>query len=308
MADSSHLPNVTLSRRRVLGLGAALLSAGCSSRLPIGSDDDCASGFHISGEPFDPATDLVADLDEEGRRIVNEAVENGSAERTTYGRESLRDGIFVERDGSFYRTNVSTADVESVAAFRLTIEWESDREPPEDATVVAFEELPAADREALELAIYGSDERERHPSESLTMNDVPAPYPDGGGSSELVDGGVTWVRWDDRAYRVEVDGSDTTERHTFRYEVERVAAGAEEFRAVAASRYRIELDDLSADERGIVREALDDRYRECSPASDPLQGIQNRLPEDRRLPHPGDGWYVEFDGGEYQLFILQWER
>lgn len=305
MPDTRRFPDVTPSRRQVLGFGATLLSAGCSSSNPKDSDD-CHSGFDVYGEAFDPATDLVFEPEEEGRAIVAEAVETGRVERTTYGQESLRDGVFVEHDEAFYETSVSTAAVESVAAYRLNVEWERDQSAPGDATVVDFADLPKADREVLDLAIYGSDERTRHPQQSLSVNDFPAPYPDGGDASTLVGGEVTWVRWNDRTYRVEVGGSATKDRRTFRYEVERVAASPEEFRTVVASRYRVDLAELSSDEEAIVREALDDSYEECSPASDGLEGLRNRLSDEPGLPFPVEGWYVRFDGEDYRFAIDEW--
>lgn len=295
------------TRRQVLGCFATLLSAGCSSTGLTGLDD-CTSGIHVSGERFDPPTDLVANLDEEGRAIVAEAVDTGSAERTTYGQESLRAGIFVEWDSAFYETAVSTVEVEAVTAYRLDIEWEQGQELPDDATVVDFADLPDADRETLDLAVYGSEERKGHPTESLGISDFPAPYPDGIDSSELVDNGVTWVHWDDRAYRVEVGGSSTQKRRTYRYEVERVATSPEEFRTVVASRHRIEFTDLSMDEREIVRQAVDDRYEECSPASDALRSLESRLLDDKRLPYPAEGWQVRFDREEYRLTVMRWVR
>jgi len=293
------------SRRQVLGSAVALLSAGCSTQS-ITESDDCTSGFDVTVEQFAPETDLVANPDEEGRAIVAEAIDTGRVERTTYEQASLRDGVFVKYDGAFYETATSTVEVESVTAYRLNVEWEQGQEPPDDATVVTFEELPEADRNVLELALYGGEERRELPRESLSVNDFPAPYPDGSESSGLVESDVTWVRWDDRAYRVEVGGSTSEERRTFRYEGERVATSAEAFRTVVASRYRIELSALSSEEREIVLQAREDRYEECSPASDGLDGLRERLPDDERLPYPAEGWYVRFDGGEYRLAILQW--
>lgn len=294
-----------LSRRRILGFGAALLSPGCSS-FGRSQSDDCTSGFDVSGERFDPVADLASALDGSDRAIVTEAVETGSAERTTYGQEPLRGGLFVEHDGSFYETAVSTAETEVVTAYRLNLEWENGRDAPDEATVVEFSGLPDIDQEVLRSAVYGSDERREHPAESMSVNDFPAPYPDGGDASELVSG-VTWVRWNDRTYRVEIGESTTQERRTFRYTVKRVAMGSEEFRTVAASRYRIDLTDIPDDEREIVSKALGSGYEECSPASDALKNLQDRLPDDQRLPHPGDGWYVGFDGEEYEFTIMQWE-
>lgn len=305
MPGTHGVPSVTLSRRQILGFGATLLSAGCSS-TDVPGREDCTSGFHVSGERFDPSDDLIVELDADGQAIVMEAVETGSAERTTYSQEPLRGGIFVQQNGAFYETDVSTTETESVTAHRLRLEWEKGQTAPEDATVVKFSDLPDDDKKALELAVYGSDERKERPTESMSIEDFPAPYPDGSESSKLVGNDVTWVRWKDRVYRVEVTGSATQERRTFRYEMERVATRTEDFRTFVASRYRINLTGLPADEREIVAQAFDDRYEECTPSSDALESLQNRLPDNQRLPHPADGWYVRFEGGDYRLSIMQW--
>lgn len=303
------------SRRQILGVAATVFSAGCSATdltgagtgTGTGTDDDCASGFDVSGETFDPVTDLTADLGADQRAIVAEAVETGHTERTTYGQEPLRGGIFVEHDGAFYETGVTTTGTEEVPAYRLNLSWEQGQRAPDGATVVGFSDLPASDREVLHRAVHGGEEREEHPAESLTVNDFPAPYPDGGASSELV-GGVTWVRWNDRVYRVEVGGSASQERYTYRYAVERVATDPEEFRSAVAARYLVNLAELPDAARDVVSQALDSGYEECAPASDGLERVRARLSDDQRLPYPADGWYVRFDGDEYRLSIVQWVR
>lgn len=297
---------MAVPRRQVLGVAATVLAPGCSSAVrSVPGDDDCTGGFHVSGERFDPATDLTLSLDADQHEIVAEAAETGTAERTTYGQEPLRGGVFVEHDGAFYETSVTTAGTDEVMAYRLSIEWEAGQRAPDDATVVAFSALPEVDREVLDLAVYGSDERREHPAESLSVTDFPAPYPDGAASSELVSG-ITWVRWNDRDYRIEVEGSTSQERRTFRYAVERVATDPEEFRTVVAADYLVNLAELPDGARDVVSQALDGGYEECAPASDALERVRSRLDDDQRLPHSADGWYVRFDGGKYRLSVREW--
>lgn len=308
---------MAINRRQVLVSSAVLLSSGCvatsdgpsTDDTSASSDDECTSGVDVSGKAFDPADDLVASLDDDERALVAEAVESGSAERATYGEKLLTAGIFVEQNGTFYETDVTVAGSESIQAYRLDLSWEKGREPPSDATTVAFADLPKADRSVLRLAVGGSGEEgeKSHPSQSLQRNDYPAPYPDGADSSQLVGNGVVWVQWNDRAYRVSVGDLTTQERRVFRYSVENVAESPTEFRRFAASAFRVNLEDVPDEEHNIVEQALDEGYEECSPPSDALEGLRARLSEEKRLPIPRYGsWYVRFDGGDYLLSIMNW--
>jgi hypothetical protein len=325
------------SRRRALSVGATLLAAGCvGSPLPSGApnddrtdlpppttDDrpdstrhatgrdrettgDCQSGFHAFANPFDPAADLPVALDERERALVADAVADGTATYATYGRRPLSDGAFVAYDGAFYRVESSAAAVEQVPAFRTRIEWERGQAAPADATVVALDDLPAVDREVFLGAVGGSEEKGL-PEEGLSVREYPAPYPDGGDQSRLV-GRVTWVRWRDRTFRVEVAGESTTtaERRTYRYAVERVAATDAEFREHVADAYLVSLDDAPKPQRAIVRRALDDGYEECEPASDALAGLRERLERATTLPNDSGEWYVALDGRRFRLEILRW--
>ena len=155
--------------------------------------------------------------------------------------------------------------------------------------------------------MLGSERREL-PSESLSVREFPAPFPDGGDDSRLV-GGVAWVRWRDRTFRVETaaDSETTQKRRTFRYTLERVAADAGEFRRRIADRYLVRLDDLPEDQRAVVERARDGGYEECKPQSKALADLRRRLPDSGRLPEPhGDSWYVELDGRRFRLELAEW--
>jgi hypothetical protein len=303
------------SRRPILGAAASVLTAGCLGpvRSLTGSDDDCVSGFSVHAAPFQPSDQLPVQLSTGQRDLVDRMVQNGPTDFTTYaGDPPLRDGVYVTVDGTYYRTAIERTTTTDVPAHRLDITWEKGQEAPAEASVVAYGDLPEADQRVLRLAIEGPKagaERHGHPSERLSLRDSPMPYPNGTDDSRLVNRAETWVRWNDRTYRVTSGDSATTTRYTYRYAASAVAESADGFRDHVAQQYLIRLADLSAAERTIIDQATADGYRECEPASEGLARLRERLPDGRRLPHPYDQeWFVEFERRRYELTITNWIR
>lgn len=318
-----------MNRRRFLGTGALLFSGGClqarpgttpspsspSGRSTTKSNDNCQGGFEVEARPF-TASEFTVQLSDDERELVAEAVQDGSAEVVSYGQPPLAADVFVEYSDAFYETAYSTATTE-VPAYELNVSWERSQQAPDNATTIPFADLPKADQSALRLAIYGGeegrvessedDERSQLPQQSLEMREFPAPYPDGGESSTLVDGGAVWVSWDDRIYRVELGGSTTTERQTRQYRVTHVADDSSAFHEALAAEFLIQFEELPKRERAIVEQAIDSGYEECTPASDALANFRNRLPEARQLPAPNyRSWLARFEGDDYLLSISQW--
>lgn len=303
------------TRRSLLASAATALLAGCLS-VPEGpgngTNDDCVSGFTVSARAFDPAEDLPVKLSDGEQQLVDRVVAEGEYQFETYGGDlPVRDGVYVEHGGSFYRTRAERVGETEVPARVMNIEWEKGRTPPGDATVIPFSDLPPSDRRVVRLAVEGPryGGRGERPAEGMRWSDAPMPYPDGADDSRLV-GTETWVRWEGRAYRVWGDGEETTtSRYTFRYAVEEVADGPASFREHVAETYLVRLDDLDDPEREVVRAAVEDVHEECEPASEGLAGLRERLPDDRELPHPPDGaWFVAFDGGRHELSVTNWIR
>ena len=318
-----------MNRRRLLGASALLLSGGCLQASPgttpsnssspgrptTKSSDSCQGGFEIEARPF-TASELTVQLSEEQRELVAEAVQNGPTEVVSYGQPLLAADVFVEYDGAFYETAYSTATTE-VPAYKLNVSWERGQQTPDNATSITFADLPEADQSALKLAIYGGeegqvkgggdDERDQLPQQSLEMREFPAPYPNGGESSTLVDEGIVWVSWDGRIYRVEMGESTTTERHTRQYRIDHVADDEPAFLEALAAEFLIQFEELPKRERAIVERAIDGGYEECTPASDALANLQTRLPDKKQLPAPNyRSWFVRFEGEDYLLSISQW--
>lgn len=275
------------------------------------SADGCTAGYHVTAEPFDPARDLTVRLDDPERALVGDAVEEGPVAVDLYaGSPPLDDDAYVEYDGTYYETATSQVDTTEIPAVVTNVEWEKGQEAPDGSDVVAFDDLPESDREALRFAVYGGRfdrERHGHPREGLSVREAPIPYPSGTGDSVLVGDGERWVRWNDRTYRVWTAGETTTTRNRFHVEVTAVAGDADAFREHVAEHHLLELADLSSAGREVLREATEGTYEECEPASEGLAALQSRLPEDDRLPPPrNDAWYVAFEGERHELHVHQW--
>ena len=317
-----------MDRRRFLGAGAAVLAGGCLDRAALagstpspaasvgGTARDCDGGIAVTADPF-AAGDVTVPLDDGRRTLVAEAVEEGAAEVVSYGETSLDREVFVRYAGAFYETDYVVTTTE-LPAYRLSVSWTRGRRAPADATVVPFGRLPRADRRALTLAVHGGEagrvragddgEGPTVPQASMSVRRFPAPYPNGGEGSRLVDAGVVWVSWEGRTYRVEIGGTTTTERRTRRYRVERVADDAAGFRRAIESEFAVRLDRLSRRERAIVGRAIsaDGGYEECTPASDALERLRARLPDRKRLPTPDAGsWYVRIGDAGYVLTLTR---
>lgn len=328
------------SRRAFLSASGAVLLAGCLGADPTGptdgeatdtpddprteqppSDgptvtDDCYEGFHVTADPFDPATDLPQDVSnypDKLQELVDEIVESGSVEIEIYDDDPpLADGLHLRRDGAFHRIGVERIAETAVTAYRTNLEWGRGQTAPDGAEVVAYADLPESDRQALELLAFGTEYERPYgrPQQGLSMGEVPAPYPDGADDSQLVGAGTTWVRWDDRTYEVEVTSRETTvTRRTFELAAETVADESDAFRERIADRYLVELGDLPDGQREVLAAAAEDRYEECAPASEPLANLQTRLEEHDTLPpNHEDSWYVAFEGERYELDVLRWVR
>lgn len=278
---------------------------------PDDHTDDCTSGFSVTADAFAPTEDLLLALEGPEQALVEDALAEGPVTVERYSaQDPLPDGAYVERDGAYHELSVAEGETTEIPAVLLDVAWEDGQTAPADATAVQFADLPAVDREALGYALDGDSfggESEGHPSESLSIQQFPAPYPDGTDDSALVGAGETWVRRDGRTYSVTADGRTTTDRHEFEVDLEMVAETDEAFRTHVDERYRVSLEDRSEPAKDVVRQAAADGYQECDPASDGLAELRDRLPQDRLLPHPeNNAWYVTLDGEGYALTILNW--
>ncbi|NHX36937.1 MULTISPECIES: hypothetical protein [Halolamina] len=295
---------MSLHRRGALSIAASLLAGGCLGGI---GNDDCTSGVYVDAEPFDPVAALEDRLREQERGVGAEAVENDGARRTTYAGVPFREPTLFPHGGAFYRISRETVESVDVPAFELDAEWEEGQSAPAGTEVVPFADLPENDRRAFRLAM--PEEKGGQFPEGFSVGIYPAPYPDGGEGSRLI-GETTWVEWEDRAVRVEVAGerTGTTERVTYAFAAERVAADAAGFRAFLADAYLVDLADAPEAQLEILRNARGEgSYEECLPASDALAALRDRLDDEEKLPEPyRNDWYVAFEGERSRLSVSEW--
>lgn len=294
------------TRRAFVTSGLALLSAGCQT-TQLGGDGDPNTWcrYEAIAGPFNPVNELPPDYSPTQRSLALRTVRQGTA-TTSYGPWPLKNDSFVAADGAFYRVLLADRRPANVSGLVLSVEWESGRQAPANASSYSFDDLPRADRLAMRSAVYGGLYRtQAHPEETLVHSESPVPYPDGVESSTLSACDGCWVSWDGRDYRVVAHGEATMEKSVFTYSASEFAANAREFRERIVDRYLVRLDELTPGERAILEEAIAGRYNERTEA---------RLPEFHRLedrltsgpvPESGGRYFVEYEGTRYGL-ELNW--
>ncbi|WP_049980703.1 hypothetical protein [Halolamina rubra] len=294
---------MSLHRRGALSIAVSLFAGGCLGGI---GNDGCTNGVYVDADAFDPVPALDDRLGDDERGVGAETVENDGTRRTTYARLPFRDPTLFRHGGAFYRITRETVDTVTVPAFELDAQWEEGQSPPAGTEVVAFADLPENDRRAFELAM--PEEQGGQFPEGFSVGVYPAPYPDGGEGSRLI-GATTWVEWEDRTVRVEVAGEQTgtTERETYAFAAEQVAADEAGFRAFLADAYLVDFAGAPEAQLEILRSARSGNYEECLPASDALAALRERLDGEEKLPEPyPNDWYAAFEGERSRLSVSEW--
>lgn len=325
-------------RRSLLSAAATLLLGGCIADAPASTATDspdststaspttdgrtdrpdgtgspetpeCTRGFTVELRPFAPTEQVVFPLRPPLRRLFERVVAEDGVALETYGEAPIPDEMHVAHEGAYYRVDYEAGGTEKVDARRADVSWEKGQEAPDDAGVVAYGDLPAVDRRALDVVIRGPEySRKGLPTEGFGANDAPAPYPDGVADSVLVGAGTTWVRWNDRVWKVAVaDEATTLTRRTFEYRAPRVADAEASFRSYIAERYLATLSDLSDAERRVLDAAKNGRHEDCNSQSAGYSALKTRLQDAPQVPGPwGNRWYVAYDGERYLLELASW--
>lgn len=283
-----------MRRRQLLTGGTTLLAtavAGCGHpSVVLDMDDataaDIANQVSISPEPGSAEY-----------TVVSAAIENGSSTRR--GRSELFDRTDTVRIGdSFYEVSETPLESSEVTVYEVRIDFD-----PADSTAeigeIAYEELPAADRQRLDPII--SDDN----PPSGDGYDVGIGY---GTTQEVGDGSVfvpeqqydIIVHNGDR-YRVGVSTRTTTETE-YRYEATAVTSGVDSFADRVRDQYLFTLTGLSEAEREVVEEAIDGGYFQDDEA---FRSVTNRIREHEGLDVTDSygTWLLEYEQVEYLTYV-----
>ena len=303
----------TLSRRSLLagGVTGCALLAGCAGA----GSSDCSFGFELAMTPAtdeevleETLTDPSRDRPDAWREIVSTAVERDEARYTTVHAAPVRDGDRVEYEGGYYRIARGTADRVEVEAHVLSAEYDRERDPPSGATVVPFEDLPEPDRAALR-SLLPNGERRLAEAGAFSIGGHPVVYPDASeAESVLLSEGSTWVRYDDGAVEVRVEGTERVERVTYRYTAEELADDREAYLAHVRETFLVDLGEVPEPEREVFSRAIDageDGIQLCEPEGaeravvDRLESIpESKVPRDRT-------WFLDYEGEVYLTELVE---
>lgn len=283
-----------MRRRQVLagvatGLSGAL--AGCSdprASLRLEPVDDAAIADRYA---------LHADaLSEEPRRIVAEAVEEGSATADSTG-SPFDPPRPVRYDGAYYELDRAAVGEYEATGYEFAIDYE----PGEDAGErgeVDYDDLPDVDRDALGGLLSLS----RPPDDEHPEVVAQAVYADEEADRSVLvpDQEYDVVIRDGERYRLAVDGSEPVTVTEYRYTAEEVAPDDAAMAEQVREGFRFELSGLSGAQREILDAAIEGEYREEEP-TEAFQGLVDRIRANEAIDadeHGGD-WLARYDGDDY---------
>lgn len=283
-----------MRRRRFLASGTALLSvalAGCGHPAVV-LDLTEAAAADIADEVSETAEPRSEEYD-----VVSSAIENGSATRS--GRSRLFDRTEAVRvDGVFYEVSETRIASSDVTVYEVLVDFDPEDETPELGEV-AFDDLPETDRERLEPILSEAD----RPGQD--GYDVGVGY---GSAAEVGDDSVfvpdqrydVLVREGER-YRIGVE-SRTAEAVEYRYEATEAAPDVDAFADRVRDRYLFVLAGLSAAEREVVEEAIDDAYFEDD---DAFRSVVDRIRDHEGVREEDSygTWLLEYEGATYLAYV-----
>lgn len=296
-----------MRRRAVLGTLAACglgALAGCSG--PAGSlrltavETDAALADTYARE--------TAEMPDELRELVVPAIE-GTPQTTEGTHPRFESERPIEHEGSYYR--IDREIIETHTEIQYVIEVDYDPEDPIDGATVAYEDLPAADRAALEGLI---PPREDPPTGEGFDYGRGARYPRDADTALVPEPEYAAVAYEGTAYPITVDRAREIEVNTYEYVAREVASSSGELAAAAREQYLFTLSGVSEDERAIVETAAEDGYQ-VDPDEEPPAAFESLV--ERFLAHVaidrdrGEGeWLVRYDGTAYWAdlrFPIEWD-
>jgi hypothetical protein len=227
--------------------------------------------------------------------VARRAVENGTA-TTVAAREPVEAGLPFRHEGRFY--NVSYTITGTTPGYRAGIEIDYNASSVE-GSVIAYEDLPAVDRERLEPLVERPTDR-REPGYDFGIG---VTYTESEAESSVL---VTEQQYDAVSYRgetypIRVDDPEETDLDNYRYEATLVADSAEAYGTFLREEYAFTLSGLSDAEQSVVDEAANGTYYAGSSDEQGFASLVERFQSRRAVASDefGGSWVVRYDGQLY---------
>ena len=286
------------ARRRLLplvGLLLLVLLAGCSapgslSMEPV-TDAELVDRASRSLDRPGPAGDSGED---EEAATIRSAIENGSATIESPS-PPIREGLPFEYGGAYHDLTWTVVDERTENSVSFLVDYNA-TDPRGER--VAYEDLPAADRRAVEALLPPRVDRRVDGYElgaSTRYNDSELER------SVLVSGEPTVVVFEGEAYPVKFDGTSEMTIHTYRYTATEVAEDADAYARDLKSEYLFTLSGLSESERSVVDAAVEDNYYAEDTDDEAFRSVLDRFrSHDAVVSEEAHGeWLVRYDGEVY---------
>jgi len=227
--------------------------------------------------------------------VARRAIENGSA--TTVGaRPPVEAGLPFRHEGQFY--NVSYTVTGTTPGYHTGIEIDYNASSFE-GSVVAYEDLPAVDRERVEPLVKGPTDR-RQPGYDFGATTT---YTEREAESSVLvpDQEYDAVSYRGETYPIRVNGPERTELDNYRYEATVVAESAEAYGSYLREEYAFTLSGLSDAERSVLDEAANGTYYAGSSDEQGFASLVERFQSQRAVAGDeyGGSWVVRYEGQLY---------
>ncbi|WP_257299314.1 hypothetical protein [Haloarchaeobius sp. FL176] len=254
---------------------------------------------------------LVADVDDlyedEASAAVRGAAENGSYVRNATDESGplLDDGELVRHDGEVFAVRTVRVGVQArtLQVFTVTYTGRGDEttvELGDDARIVAYSDLPTADRRMFDDAYPESLAREP----GAMARYLRLTYPDDAESVFVPEQEYDAVEYEGRTFQVEYEGEDVVENGRYRYELEPVAPDIETYvdRVVDEHVFTLDRSTLSEEQREMVATAIDEStYEEEKEISDAFAALVERIREHEPVDRHSSqlNYVLNYDGMTY---------
>lgn len=227
--------------------------------------------------------------------VARRAIENGSA-TTVSPRPPVESGLPLRHDGQFY--DVSYTVTGTTSGYRAGVEIDYNASSV-DGSVVAYRDLPAVDRERVELLV-------RNPRDRLEPGydfGVGVTYTESEAESSVLvtEQEYDAIRYQGETYPIRVEDSEQVELNNYRYEAAVVADSPEAYGSFLREEYAFTLSELSDAEQSAVDEAANGTYYAGSSDEQGFASLVERFQSHRAVTadEHGGSWVVRYDGQLY---------
>jgi len=227
--------------------------------------------------------------------VARRAVENGSA-TTVAPSPPVEPGLPFRHDGRFY--NVSYTVTGTTPGYSTGIEIDYNASSVE-GSVVAYEDLPAVDRERLEWLVTNPRKVHR-PGYDLGVG---VTYTESQAESSVLvtEQEYDAISYEGETYPIRVENPERVELDNYRYEATVAAESAEDYGSFLREEYAFTLSGLSDAERSVVDEAANGTYYAGSSDEQGFASLVERFRSRRAVTSDeyGGSWVVRYDGQLY---------